>query len=265
MCKNFMVKTLSSSNNFFDFKVVCLNIDEIIDEIMNYIDETQTIERPTPISLSCLNPHSFVVAQRDFKFKRALINSTYLVCDGIGVYLAQFIASSSDRFSRITGPDFFEHFMMRISKNKEAKVFFLGGDEESNKILVSLVRENFGLNNVEGFSPPFKDEFSDADNELIADRIDEFGPDVLWIGMSAPKQEKWMYANYDRLGARFVGCIGAAFDFYTGRVPRAPKILRVIGMEWVFRSIVKPKQLGRRNLASNPRFVLLMLKQLFLK
>ena len=91
--------------------------------------------------------------------------------------------------------------------------------------------------------------------------INEATPDVLWVGMTAPKQEKWVAANCGRLNARVIGSIGAVFDFYAGTYSRAPRWILKIGLEWAYRFILEPRRMWRRNFVSTPRFIWLVLKQ----
>ena len=108
------------------------------------------------------------------------------------------------------------------------------------------------------YSPPFKAEFSEEENRDIIQAINDFSPDVLFIGMTAPKQEKWTYQHKGDLDAKVICAIGAVFDFYAGNTPRAPQWMVSTHLEWLYRSI-KSYRLLKRNLISNPIF----LKELF--
>jgi N-acetylglucosaminyldiphosphoundecaprenol N-acetyl-beta-D-mannosaminyltransferase len=114
---------------------------------------------------------------------------------------------------------------------------------------------------VQKFSPPFKLEFTPADNQIMVDKINEFKPDVLFIGMTAPKQEKWAANNLSDLNVKHICCIGAVFDFYAGTVKRASKLVIAIGMEWFFRLIKEPRSIWRRYILGNPEFVWLIIKE----
>jgi N-acetylglucosaminyldiphosphoundecaprenol N-acetyl-beta-D-mannosaminyltransferase len=113
------------------------------------------------------------------------------------------------------------------------------------------------------FSPPFKEEFSHAENLMMIETINRAKPDVVWIGMTAPKQEKWTYENREKLDVKVLGPVGAVFDFYTGNVKRPPKIFQEWGLEWLPRFFREPRRLWRRNLISNPKFILQAIRDRF--
>ncbi len=116
---------------------------------------------------------------------------------------------------------------------------------------------------VKTYSPPFKSEFSEEENRLILEMINKVKPDVLWVGMTAPKQEKWIYKNKDKLDVKFLGPIGAVFDFYAGIKKRPYPIFQKTGLEWFVRFLMEPYRLWKRNLISNPKFLLRIIHQYF--
>ena len=115
------------------------------------------------------------------------------------------------------------------------------------------------------FSPPFKSQFNDDDEIKMINEINRAKPDVLWVGMTAPKQEKWIYKNKEKLDVYFIGAIGAVFDFFTGNVKRPQSWFLKHGLEWLPRLIQEPKRLWRRNMVSGPAFILSVLKHRFKK
>ncbi len=112
-------------------------------------------------------------------------------------------------------------------------------------------------------SPPFQNEFSEEENVAMIERINQCRPDVLWVGMTAPKQGKWIFANRHRLNVPLVGAIGAVFDFYAGTRERAPAWIRNLGLEWLPRLLREPKRLFRRNLVSSPLFLSMVVREKF--
>jgi N-acetylglucosaminyldiphosphoundecaprenol N-acetyl-beta-D-mannosaminyltransferase len=106
------------------------------------------------------------------------------------------------------------------------------------------------------WSPPFKPVFDEQDNEDMVRRVNDSGADVLWVGLTAPKQEKWVHENRHRLRVVFAGPIGAAFDFYAGNIRRAGPTLQKLGLEWLPRLVQEPKRLWRRSFVSAPSFFL---------
>jgi len=110
------------------------------------------------------------------------------------------------------------------------------------------------------YSPPFKDDFSKVENDKIISEINKVHPDILWIGMTAPKQEKWAYLNRCKLDVKFIGPVGAFFDFFTGKIKRSHPWFQRHGLEWLLRLMREPRRLWRRNFISNPLFMLMVLK-----
>lgn len=112
------------------------------------------------------------------------------------------------------------------------------------------------------YSPPYKPEFSDEDNKAIIDAINAANPDLLWIGMTAPKQEKWTYSHWNELNIHcHVGTIDAVFDFFAGTVERAPIWWQEHGLEWLYRLIKEPKRMWRRYIIGNTLFLWNMVKE----
>ena len=107
---------------------------------------------------------------------------------------------------------------------------------------------------VGGYSPPFRD-LSGEEEDAIVEEMNRTKADVIWVGVGAPKQEKWMAAMRDRLRAPVLVGVGAAFDFHAGLVPQAPSWMQSAGLEWLFRLAKEPRRLWRRYLTYNPRFV----------
>ena len=143
-------------------------------------------------------------------------------------------------------------------------VMFMGSSES----VLSLIRERAALDypnlEVVTYSPPFKPHFSEADSNAIVDAINHANPDLLWIGMTAPKQEKWTYQHWDELHIHcHVGTIGAVFDFYAGTASRAPLWWQRHSLEWLYRLLKEPKRMWRRYVIGNPLFLWNVLKEYF--
>jgi len=112
------------------------------------------------------------------------------------------------------------------------------------------------------YSPPFKPEFGEEDNAKMVEAVNAFKPDVLWVGMTAPKQEKWIYQNREKLDVYFIGAIGAVFDFYIGRIKRSHPVFLKLGLEWLPRLLQEPGRLWGRNFVSNPMFLYRVIAQM---
>lgn len=209
---------------------------------------------------ACANPHSLVVAQRDLEFKVALQQANLVVVDGIGASVMARIAGVQ-LGPRITGMDYFQGILNALQRGGSGRVFFFG----SSPYVLDRIAKRFAvdfpsLTLCGVVSPPFG-EWSDIENIRMVKMINAAKPDVLWVGMTAPKQEKWVEANRRHLTAPVIGSIGAVFDFYAGTYSRAPKWLCNAGLEWLYRLIREPRRMWRRNVVSAPKFVWLVLQQ----
>ena len=205
--------------------------------------------------LACMNPHSYAVSLDDVEFARALKNSDWLVPDGAGVVLASRLLGGRIR-RRITGSDIFLALHQRMNVEGGMSVFFLGATEETLALIRARMARDYPNIKVAGtFSPPFKPTYTPAELDEMIGAINAVKPDVLWVGMTAPKQEKWIFQNRDRLNVRFAGAIGAVFDFYTGRVKRSHPVFQRLGLEWLPRLVQQPRRLWRRMFVSAPIFL----------
>jgi N-acetylglucosaminyldiphosphoundecaprenol N-acetyl-beta-D-mannosaminyltransferase len=136
------------------------------------------------------------------------------------------------------------------------RVFFLGSTEETLRDIRQNMARDYPNVTVAGtYSPPFKAEYSEAEIDNMVAAINAARADVLWVGMTAPKQEMWIHAVRERLNVRFAGAIGAVFDFYTGRIKRSHPIVQRLGMEWVSRFVQEPRRLWRRVFISIPIYL----------
>jgi N-acetylglucosaminyldiphosphoundecaprenol N-acetyl-beta-D-mannosaminyltransferase len=212
--------------------------------------------RNGPFIFACANPHSLVVAQRDAQFREALESANAVVADGVGCKWGGALAGVSVG-PRITGSDFFVSIMDQLNRTA-GRAFFFGSSERVLTHLAERVRVAFPRVHVRSLSPPFK-PWDDAENRQMIETIRAFNPDVLWVGMTAPKQEKWVAANRMQLNVPVIGSIGAVFDYYAGVTQRAPQWICNLGLEWLYRLPREPKRLWRRTFVSAPVFLWIVL------
>ena len=212
--------------------------------------------------INTINAHSYNTAQKDKLFAEALANGDYLIPDGASIVKAcRWLKGKSQPKERIAGWDLFSFEMEKLERNSKtsdirSKVMFMGSSEK----VLSLIREKAAVDypnlEVVTYSPPYKPEFSDEDNAAIIKAINDADPDLLWIGMTAPKQEKWTYQHWNELAIHcHVGTIGAVFDFYAGTAKRAPDYWQKHSLEWLYRLIIEPKRMWRRYVIGNPLFL----------
>jgi len=211
--------------------------------------------------MACINPHSLVVASKDALFRLALKETDLLLPDGAGIVMAaRFLNLPIQK--RVAGFEFFHGLSASLDQTCSTRYFFLGSTEYVlNQITQRLNKEFPGIIVCGTLSPPFKPEFTDEENAAMVATINTARPDVLWIGMTAPKQEKWIYANRNKLEVPFIGAIGAVFDFYAGTKNRSSQFWINLGLEWLPRLIKEPRRLWERNLKSTPIFLSWVLRE----
>ena len=224
------------------------------------------------VLINTVNAHSFNTAQKDKLFAAALKNGDYLIPDGASILMAcKWLKAKSQPKERIAGWDLFAFEMQRLeerSKKEEGRslrVMFMGSSEK----VLSRIRENAANDypnlDIVTYSPPYKPVFSDEDNAVIIKAINDADPDLLWIGMTAPKQEKWTYQHWNELNIHcHVGTIGAVFDFYAGTAKRAPQWWQDHSLEWLYRLLKEPKRMWRRYVLGNPLFIFNVVKEKYL-
>lgn len=205
-----------------------------------------------PFVFACANPHSLVIARTDGEFREALDRASAVVADGVGCQWGAAISSVAVG-PRITGSDFFRS-MMKTLDGSAGRAFFFGSSEAVLAQLASRLGRDYPRVAVRMLSPPFG-SWSIEKNSQMLEEIQRFAPDVLWVGMTAPKQEKWVASNTARLKVPVIGSIGAVFDYYAGAIHRAPQWVCDLGLEWLYRLPREPKRLWRRTLVSAPLFL----------
>ncbi len=231
-----------------------------LEEILNAIDE-RISSGDTGTTLFCANPHSLVVARNDPDFLAALSSAGFLIPDGTGIVAAsRFLGGTIS--ARITGYDLFTGLAARWNGMRERSFFFLGSSEEVlNKIKTRMSREYPRITINGTYSPPFSERLSDDENDRIIAAINEARPTALWVGMTAPKQEKWIHKHRGRLNVPFMAAIGAAFDYFAGTRERASASMQGAGLEWLPRLIREPRRMWKRNFVSTPVFLYYIIRQ----
>ena len=211
--------------------------------------------------INTINAHSYVVAKSDQVFQRALLSSDVLLPDGSGIVLAAKMIKSKS-INKISGSDLHNHLLKEINRIG-GKVFYLGASNDTLSKISQKLKIEYPNITMEYFSPPYKDSFSEKDNEEMINIINKSSPDVLFIGMTAPKQEKWITENSPKLNFKVACTIGAVFDFYAGTIIRPSQFWLNLHLEWLVRLIGEPKRLWRRNFISSSVFLKDVLKQKF--
>lgn len=205
---------------------------------------------------ACLNPHSYAVASREGHFREALLDAHWLLPDGVGIVLAARLLGRPLE-GRVTGMDLFTEIHARApALRRPLRVFLLGSTEDTlARASERLVRDHPGVRVAGVHSPPFARSFTPEQDAEMVEAVNGAHADVLWVSMTAPKQELWLRRNLPRLRVRFAAAVGAAFDFYTGKVRRSHPLAQRMGLEWLPRLIREPRRLWRRTFVSAPMFL----------
>ena len=206
--------------------------------------------------INTINAHSYNTALKDDFFAEALMKGDALIPDGASIVMAcRKLKAKSQPKERIAGWDLFTMEMERLNR-KGGTCFFMGSSEKVLKLIREKGKTVYPNIRIETYSPPYKPEFSEAENREIIEAINPANPDLLWIGMTAPKQEKWAYRHWNELHIHcHCGTIGAVFDFFAGTMERAPMWWQEHSLEWLYRLIKEPKRMWRRYIIGNTLFI----------
>lgn len=206
------------------------------------------------VVVNCLNPHSFVEALDDDKFQEALEKSDILLPDGEGVCLA-LKRWKKVNINKIAGDDLHNYLLDYLGKNG-GKVFYMGSSIDVVTRIEERVKREYPNIEIAALSPSYSEKMPESETVEVVNAIEEFRPDVLFVSMTAPKQEKWVLENKYRLKSpTIIASIGAVFDFYAGTVKRAPAWAVKMKMEWLVRFLKEPRRMWKRNFVSTPRFL----------
>lgn len=206
--------------------------------------------------INTINAHSYNTALKDDFFAEALMKGDALIPDGASIVMAcRKLKAKSQPKERIAGWDLFTMEMERLNR-KGGTCFFMGSSEKVLKLIREKGKTVYPNIRIETYSPPYKPEFSEAENREIIEAINRANPDLLWIGMTAPKQKKWAYRHWNELHIHcHCGTIGAVFDFFAGTMKRAPMWWQEHSLEWLYRLIKEPKRMWRRYIIGNTLFI----------
>lgn len=203
--------------------------------------------------ISATGAHGLITAKKNKQFREILSDFYINLPDGMpAVWVGKL--KGAREMERCYGPDFFRETIV-ATKDKNIKHYFCGGKEGVAEELKKICKKKFDNKNIVAtYSPPFR-EMSDEELKELAKDINSQKTDVVWIGLSTPKQEIFAYRLSKFTNVHFICTVGAAFDFHTGKVKEAPKWIQKIGMEWFFRLLVEPKRLWKRYFEIVPLFI----------
>ncbi len=222
------------------------------------LDMTQSLERISdfiaegkPARQICLsNAYTVSLCWKDAELRQVLDRADVVLADGMSiVWGGRFIGI--DLPERVAGPDLCES-LCYLAEKKEYRLFFLGSTTDNLAQLKTILLRKWPRLNIVGmYSPPMCEKLGPEENRRIFDELERAKPDLLFVGMSTPKQEKWISSNLIYLKVPVSIGIGAAFDFLSGRIPRAPLLIQKTGLEWLYRLYHEPRRLWKRYLLGN--------------
>ncbi|MGJ8735326.1 WecB/TagA/CpsF family glycosyltransferase [Zobellia laminariae] len=220
-------------------KVDCLGYS-IFDGTLNQLPKLEKT------LIGTINQYSYCIAEEDPDFKEALMQSDVLIPDGIGIVLASKFLYGK-KIKKIAGADIHEFLLEKLNR-EGGSCFYLGSSKDTLSKIKKRISIEYPNISIGTYSPPFKPAFSLEENAKMLEEVNQFKPDVLFVGMTAPKQEKWSYTNKEFLNAKTICSIGAVFDFYAGTIERPSEIWINLGLEWLGRLLKEPKRMWKRYL-----------------
>lgn len=222
------------------------------EETLDWIDAC--IAHRTRSYICVATVYSLMLTHEDPDLRDAMLGADFTVPDGQPLVWAMNALDHAES-TRVYGPDLMEKACARATKTG-VRMYLYGGRNQGALVQLALnLRQQFpGLQIVGGYSPPYR-ELTDEESEAIAAEINRSRADIVWVGIGAPKQEKWIAHMRDRIEAPMMIGVGAAFDFHAGLVAQAPAWIQKLGLEWAFRLATEPRRLWRRYARYNPLFV----------
>lgn len=209
------------------------------------------------LSLHFATAHTMVETQENAQLREALAQG---LVEPDGMPLVWLGRRQGLRVERVCGPDFMPAVIEHGIRNGRTHFFYGGAPGVPDDLAARLVARYPGMRVAGSLSPPFRVLSTDEDQAIIAE-INAVGPDYVWVGLGAPKQDLWVAAHRSRLHAPVLLAVGAAFDFHAGRRRRAPRWMQRSGTEWIFRLVSEPRRLAGRYTRVNAQFLRLILAE----
>jgi N-acetylglucosaminyldiphosphoundecaprenol N-acetyl-beta-D-mannosaminyltransferase len=220
------------------------------------------IEEKSPRQINFSNAQTVALCHRNRELAGIINGADLNMADGMSiVWGARFLGLKMPE--RVAGPDVMRALCQRAAA-KGHRIFLMGSSVANLEKLSRALEANApGLHIAGTYSPPWCERFSEEETQIIISHLKASQPDILFVGVSCPKQERWIAENLNRLGVPLCLAVGAAFDFLSGRIPRAPEFMRKRGLEWLYRLWCEPRRLWKRYLLGNLIFFMLLLKERF--
>lgn len=233
------------------FKVIGVRVDAVQIPNVIHLIERWIAERLTCHFIAFTGMHGISETQYDPSFKHILNSADLLVADGMPlVWLGRWQGHAMRR--RVYGPELMETFCRKTGPLYQH--YFYGGGLGVADRLADTLNQRYGIRTVGTYSPPFR-PLTHEENLEVDRRIQAAAPDVVWVGLSTPKQERWMFEHRSRLDVPVMAGVGAAFDFIAGTAKQSPVWMQENGLEWFFRLTHEPRRLWRRYLINGSKFL----------
>ena len=239
-------KTKIPTCNIMGVNIAAINMEWLLDYLNKNIQDL----KGDYICVS--NVHTTVTSYEDSSYCAVQNGGLMAIPDG-GPLSSVGRKRGHEKMARTTGPSLMGE-VFQISAEKGYRHYFYGSTEKTLKLLEEKLKENYPGMQIAGmYSPPFRPLTEEEDKKII-EKINETNPDFVWIGLGAPKQEKWMAAHQGQIDGLMLG-VGAGFDYYAGNIDRAPEWMQKHNLEWLYRLIQDPKRLFKRYLVTNTKFI----------
>jgi len=236
-------------------RVHAVQMSDVVERLRSWIDSPQAITRYVAVT----GMHGIAESRQDQQFRRVLNTADLVVPDGMPlVWLGRF--QNFPLRHRVCGAELMDNFCRETGA--AYRHFFYGGAPGVADQLAQALRKKYGIVIAGTYTPPFR-ALTAAEEDELSNLVEETSPDVFWVGLSTPKQEKWMYEHRQMLTVPVMLGVGAAFDMNSGNLRRAPKWMQDNGLEWLFRLVSEPRRLWRRYLVTIPQAVWFVCMELF--
>ncbi|MBN3038430.1 MAG: WecB/TagA/CpsF family glycosyltransferase [Candidatus Omnitrophica bacterium] len=244
--------------NICGIEINNITFEELLINIHSFILKGRQAYVVTP------NVDHIVCLQKNPQFRDIYRNADLVIADGVPLlWAARFLGTPLK--GKISGSDLFPR-LCEIAAAKGYRLFFLGGSEGSASRSAEVLKMKHPKINIVGvYSPPFDFESSPSENQKIVEMIKESKADILFVGLGAPKQEKWIFEHKGEYKVPLSIGIGASFEFASGKIKRAPLWMQKAGLEWFWRLSLEPKRLWKRYLITDMSFFWLVIRQRFFR
>ena len=238
----------------FNCPIDALTMKETVQIIDNAIKEGKHIHH------AVVNVAKIVKMQEDKELYNSIVNADIINADGMPIVWASRLLGKPLP-ERVAGIDLMQE-LIKLAYNRKYKIFFFGAREEVVKKVVKKYSKEYSPEIIAGYRNGY---YSEEEEPLIAKQIAESGANILFVGISSPKKEKFLYKYKHILkNVNFIMGVGGSFDVIAGKIKRAPKWMQKCGLEWVYRLVQEPRRMWRRYLIGNTKFIILVIKE-FLK